>query len=164
MTSGASHESGLVQYFAYGSNMDFDQLKDRCSSATYLSRAVLPDHSICFPRYSKKRECGVASIMPQKGPAVWGVVYQINRGDLVELDLAEGVASDAYGKIEVIVHADGDYALPLSVLTYLATPQAGIYRPSPSYISQFIKGARHWKLPEAYVHELEMIETEPEFE
>jgi gamma-glutamylcyclotransferase (GGCT)/AIG2-like uncharacterized protein YtfP len=153
-----------MRYFAYGSNMDIDQLKDRCPSATYISRAVLPDYSLCFPRYSKKRKCGVASVMAKKGQSVWGVVYRITSGDLVELDLAEGVASDAYTKTEVTVHANGDSALRLRVLTYLGTPQAGIFRPSPSYIGQFIKGARYWKLPEAYVHELETIETKREFE
>jgi hypothetical protein len=93
------------------------------------------------------------------------VLCSKSRGKILSsLNRAEGVPSGAYTKIEVVVHAEGDLALPLSVLPYLAKQQAGIYHPSPSYIGQFIKGARYWKLPEAYVHELEMIETEREFE
>jgi len=47
-------------YFAYGSNMDWNQIRGRCPSASFLGIAVLLDHRLAFSRYSTTRNCGVA--------------------------------------------------------------------------------------------------------
>src|SRR5512138_3517065 len=79
----------LVPYFAYGSNLDFAQMKGRCPSASFVGKAILPDHRLVFPRGSRKMG-GVAGVAPAKGKEVWGVVYTITESDLSLLDDIEG--------------------------------------------------------------------------
>jgi len=57
-------------YFAYGSNMDWAQMQQRCPDAGFRAIGLLDDHRLCFPRRSKLRECGVASIHPVAGERV----------------------------------------------------------------------------------------------
>src|SRR5260370_28717436 len=77
-------------YFAYGSNMDWDQMKTRCPSACFVGVAVLRDHRLAFTRRSKKRACGVADAVPEEGAAVWGAVFEIADVDIGRLDDTEG--------------------------------------------------------------------------
>ena len=37
-------------YFAYGSNLDFVQMRSRCPSAQFVAVAKLPDHQLAFTR------------------------------------------------------------------------------------------------------------------
>lgn len=68
-----------VLYFAYGSNMDPEQLKTRCPDAELVGIGVLADHALCFPRRSNKRDCGVSSVAPVVGRETWGVVFRLTR-------------------------------------------------------------------------------------
>ena len=77
-------------YFAYGSNMNWLQMQDRCPSARFLCRAVLPDYKLAFTRKSIKRGCGVADVVPAPGQTAWGVVYEISNLDVENLDRSEG--------------------------------------------------------------------------
>jgi gamma-glutamylcyclotransferase len=79
-------------YFAYGSNMDWDQMRERCPSSTFVGVARLPNHSLAFSRKSIKRGCGVADVVATIGHDVWGVVYRIGDSeDQERLDKREGV-------------------------------------------------------------------------
>jgi hypothetical protein len=49
-----------VLYFAYGSNMNWEQMKTRCPSARFVAVALLPDYKLAFTRKSINRGCGVA--------------------------------------------------------------------------------------------------------
>ena len=64
-------------YFACGSNMYWDQMRERCPSAQFVSVAKLDNHRLAFTRESSERRCSVADAVPAKGQDVWGVVYRI---------------------------------------------------------------------------------------
>src|SRR5207244_8374569 len=76
-------------YFAYGSNMDAAQMKERCPSAKFVCRAKLPSHRLAFTRMSIIRRCGVADILRDEMNDVWGVVYELLENELEELDKDE---------------------------------------------------------------------------
>src|SRR4029434_6514613 len=77
-------------YFAYGSNMDAAQIKERCPSAKFVCRAKLPSHRLTFTRMSVIRRCGVADILRDETKEVWGVVYELPENELENLDNDEG--------------------------------------------------------------------------
>src|SRR5207247_4909541 len=77
-------------YFAYGSNMDWDQMKGRCPSARIVGVAELRDYRLAFTRRSLKRGCGVCDVVLDSGKAVWGAVFHIDDADVVWLDIEEG--------------------------------------------------------------------------
>ncbi len=82
--------SKSMLYFAYGSNLDCEQMRQRCPSVRLVCVAKLKDHRLVFPRKSQKRNCGVAGVEPRSGFDVWGVVYDIYDVDIGKLDDSEG--------------------------------------------------------------------------
>jgi gamma-glutamylcyclotransferase (GGCT)/AIG2-like uncharacterized protein YtfP len=150
-------------YFAYGSNMNWGQIRERCPSACFVGMAVLPDHQLAFTRESRKRQCGVADAVRGDGRKLWGVVYEIDDRDLPRLDDCEGYepgrSRNAYCRRECVVSLDGDEKRPLTVLAYFADRQANPPLPNAEYKELILSGARYWHLPEDYIGELEQIEV-----
>lgn len=155
-----------VKYYAYGSNMDWFQMKERCPSARFVGIAVLPGHAVEFTRYSTSRGCGVADITPCHGHDVWGVVYEIDEDeDLPKLDKNEGYDSkrpkgkNSYNREEIDVHLDGNPETGIRTWTYIANKQKDTPRPNRAYLQHLVYGATFWRLPDDYIHELERIEV-----
>ena len=92
-----------IRYFAYGSNLDVAQMRERCPQSELLERAFLPQYSLAFGGHSKKRGGGVATIIPhENGNRVEGVMYQLTKKDLAKLDKFEGFPRQ-YNRMEVSV-------------------------------------------------------------
>src|SRR5689334_9259933 len=71
-----------VIVFAYGSNLDDQQMRSRCASAQIEARAVLPNHALAFGGFSQRWGGAVASIVPEPGAHVEGLLYRITSPDL----------------------------------------------------------------------------------
>jgi gamma-glutamylcyclotransferase len=151
--------------FAYGSNMNWDQMRDRCRSAQFLGVASLRDHRLAFPRRSRERNCGVASAVTAERAEVWGVVYEVPDMEVAALDESEGFRPgrerdrNAYVREERHVYRDGDEQRPLLVQVYFAHPQENPPRPSAEYKKLIVEGAEWWHLPSDYIDQLKRIET-----
>jgi hypothetical protein len=152
-------------YFAYGSNLDWNQMLKRCPSAEFVCVAKLEDHQLAFTRRSVTRGCGVADALPHPGNHVWGVVYQIEGSDIGRLDACEGFKPErpkkesSYVREERKVYKDGVKAKPMLVSVYLANQEANPPHPNAEYKSLIVRGAKHWHLPEEYIAELERIQV-----
>jgi hypothetical protein len=150
-------------YFAYGSNMNWQQMQERCPSACFAGVALLADHKLAFTRKSVKRGCGVADAVREDGRKIWGVVYEIDDLDVGKLDLSEGYRpnreKNSYWRRECLVLLDGDEQRPLTASSYFGDPQPAPPLPNREYKRLIISGARHWHLPEEYVRDLEAIEV-----
>lgn len=150
-------------YFAYGSNLDWEQMRKRCPSASFIGAALLSDYRLTFTRRSVKRACGVADAVHEAGRVLWGVVYRISDLDVGKLDKFEGYwpgrEKNSYWRRECMVFLDGDEKRPLSVWTYFAEPEAQPPLPNKAYKEQILSGARYWHLPEEYIQLLEGIEV-----
>lgn len=92
-----------IFYFAYGSNMDYNQMLERCPNSKFAGTAVLRDHKIGFTRKSNKWNSGVADILVSPGDEVWGVLYSVSNEDLLLLDKFEGVSIRGYKRIVLAV-------------------------------------------------------------
>jgi gamma-glutamylcyclotransferase len=149
-----------VLYFAYGSNMSRKQMLLRCPEHECLGIAVLPDHALCFPRFSQIRNCGVAGIIESPGAEVWGVVYRLNALDFAALDKREGYDPakspqvNRYNRQPVRVLMNGT---ALDCVTYFARAEPGQHIPSVEYLSTIIAGAEENGLPVSYVATLKGI-------
>ena len=152
-------------YFAYGSNMNFSLMQDRCPSASFLGIAELIDYSLAFTRKSTKRKCGVADIIPSKKTSVWGVIYLINEVELGMLDKSEGFnpnrEENAYIRKDVMVFRDGQIAQPFTAMTYVVQKKSDNHiPPSKDYLNLIITGAEMWHLPSEYIQKLLKIEVD----
>jgi len=159
-------------YFAYGSNMQWRRISERCPSVKFVCRALLPDYGLTFPRYSQNNGCWTASVEQADGQQVWGVVYDIDSRDIGSLNQQEGYRSgrannkNAHIPLRCRVFADGMKDKPLAVMTYITNVEGNPppecrdrKAPSKEYKGRLVDGAKHWRLPETYVERLEAIGT-----
>lgn len=152
-------------YFAYGSNLDFDQMRGRCPSAQFVAIAQLPGYRLAFTRNSQKRGCGVADVVAESGQCVWGAVYNIAEKDFGRLDQHEGfipgrpLSRNAYNREERHVWRGGNRDEPLLVWLYFASREDRPPPPSAAYMRQIVRGAKSWRLPADYLRMLQEIST-----
>ena len=148
-------------YFAFGSNMNWNQMRERCPSSRFVGIAVLRDHKLAFTRKSCKRGCGVADVVAEDGAQVWGVVYEIADLDVGKLDASEGFRpgrdKNSYYRRECLVFLNGEDHRPLTVSAYFGDPQPNPPLPNAAYKNLILTGAKHWHLPEDYIRALEQI-------
>jgi gamma-glutamylcyclotransferase (GGCT)/AIG2-like uncharacterized protein YtfP len=153
-----------VLYFAYGSNMDWTQVRARCPSATFVGVARLADHRLAFTRKSVTRQYGVADVVPEEGRSVWGVVYLVPELEVGSLDKSEGYrpgrGKSSYWRRECMVFLDGHEDRPVTAQTYFAEEQPNPPLPNQEYKDLILSGARFWRLPADYIAELEAIEVD----
>lgn len=152
-------------YFAFGSNMDPEQIKERCPSQKELGRAYLSDYQLCFPRRSKSRKCGTAGIAPAKGKGVWGALYELNHKDTENLHKKEGyapgrpAAKNSHDLVQIEVRRDRHDGQIVSAFTYRARPDGSEVAPSSGFMKHLIRGAEHHALPGSYIEMLRSVET-----
>lgn len=151
-------ESELV--FAYGSNMDPVQMRERCpESDLSWFVAKLSRHRLCFPRKSTNRKGGVGSVEKDPSGEVWGVVFAVSKKDLLRLDSFEGVNSGSYTREPIsVVDSNGD---EFPVCTYVAIPEEPRkeFSPHEDYIKLYLRGAEYFGLPDSYIASLKKIKT-----
>mgnify|MGYP003886006189 FL=1 len=79
----------MINYFAYGSNMSYEQMKERCPGSKSLGVARLNGFRLDFTKISTIRGGGVADIVESADDCVYGVLYSITDDDLANLDVKE---------------------------------------------------------------------------
>ena len=132
-------DSGL--YFAYGSNINLDQMSYRCPAAQVVGPVTLEGYELLF------RGSGVATIGPKKGGKVHGLLWKITPDCERSLDRYEGYPY-LYGKMPVAVkdQSGQEYTVMAYVMSkrYL-TPAI----PPESYYQGILEGYRQNGLPVA---------------
>jgi cation transport regulator ChaC len=146
-----------VLIFAYGSNMDLAQMKERCPNSDLASFvAEARGWKLRFPRESERRKGGVGSIEKLDRSSVWGVVFSVNERDLGRLDRREGVLIGSYTRGPCEVHKQNGE--PVQTQTYFAVRQREQdFVPHKEYIDLYLQGAKHFGLPPHYIELLELI-------
>lgn len=99
--------SGLVLYFAYGSNLDVAQLSGRCAGARVVVAAQLQNHALAFGGFSRTWGGPVASVRPSRGVRVEGVLYEMPARELLTLDRYEGHPHAYQRRQRYVVDAQG---------------------------------------------------------
>lgn len=130
-----------MYYFAYGSNLNKKQMKERCPDSKPKFTAILPNYKLIFVGYSRNWKGGVASIKPFKGEKVAGAIYEISESDLKKLDRYEGFP-DIYNRIRIKVWTDADE--PVDAITYIKIEQTPETSPSKEYLAIITQGYRDW--------------------
>lgn len=143
-----------VKYFAYGSNMDSNQMRQRCRTVEVLGAGVLRDYCLAFTVYSSGWGAGTADIVYEPGQEVWGVAYIVDMQDLDRLDDYEG-CPDHYRRIQLPVEVGGTQ-YP-GVWVYEAVRKAHFVPPKCKYIDIMRKGALQYGFPPRYLESLSAV-------
>ncbi len=132
-------------YFAYGSNLDADQMRERCPGSRMRFRARLPDHRLDFTHYSTRWSGGAADVISAQDSQVWGVVYE--GVDFALLDRFE----KGYDRVVLRVLDDDDRE---HEVTSYSVREKSCFAPSDAYAAKILHWARRWEFPEPYLSQL----------
>lgn len=130
-----------MYYFAYGSNLNQKQMRQRCPDSKPRFVAILPNYKLVFSGWSRQWRGGVATIKFLRGEKAWGAVYEISERDLRLLDKYEGYPGN-YHRMKVTVFDEDGKAV--EVWTYIKAGQLEESEPSAEYLAIIQQGCRDW--------------------
>lgn len=138
--------AGWTACFAYGSNLDPDQMARRAPSARPHVRGHAPGWRLAFGA-RPGRAAGTATLRPDRlgchvGPGVPGVVWTLREEDLRVLDAWEGVPA-VYRRASIPVVLESGRRV--SVWAYLL-PGGPPAPPEAEYVNRVAAGYVYWKL------------------
>ena len=136
-----------MHYFAYGSNMNHQQMIRRCPNSVFVKRLYLQNHKLIYDGYATQRTGAVANIVEFSGSIVWGALFKIDVNDLKALDKYEDYPNSYLRKIiEVKDEENNNY----QTITYYRTDQKED-EPHPDYRNCILQGAQDCALPDDYI-------------
>ncbi|MFH1651742.1 MAG: gamma-glutamylcyclotransferase family protein [Chloroflexota bacterium] len=161
----------MIDYFAYGSNMDNKEVQ-KCSVELRNPRvARLDGYKLRFNYCSSKRKSGAANIMVSEGDSVYGLLMELNEKELKRIRCKEGCKNpdttglpNYYDEIRVTVEKQEDSELVINVVTYKVTndkERKENVPPKESYMKLIIDNAEKYGFPSKYISFLKSIETIP---
>jgi gamma-glutamylcyclotransferase (GGCT)/AIG2-like uncharacterized protein YtfP len=130
-----------MYYFAYGTNLNRQQMRERCPDSRPLFTVTLPNYKLIFTGWSRRWRGGVASIKPFRGERVPGALYELSDTDLRRLDKHEGYPNECQRLNVGVIDEDGNM---LDAVTYLSTKQSEESQPSREYLAIIQQGYRDW--------------------
>jgi len=134
-------------YFAYGSNMNLEQMKRRCPDSKLLGVAILKGYKFVYDGYSHTRKGAVANIVESSDEIVNGALYKISDSDEENLDGYEGYPTYYQKKMVKVVDLQGN---EYEAMVYYREPKdPGL--PSEEYESILVNSAYKLGLPEEYI-------------
>ena len=146
-----------MKYFAYGSNMDPDQMRERGINFSKREHAILEGWRLKFNKVaSRNPKEGYANIEKNGDSSVEGILYTIQDLDIEKLDRYEGYPHH-YEKLRVRVKLDDGGEE--EAITYIAKSdkvKEGL-KPSKDYLNHLLKGCD--LLSEEYCEKLRKWET-----
>jgi gamma-glutamylcyclotransferase (GGCT)/AIG2-like uncharacterized protein YtfP len=129
-----------MYYFAYASNLNRKQMKQRCPDSKPMFTATLPNYKLVFVGWSREWRGAKATIKLTRGEKVIGAVYDCSELCMQKLDKFES----NYNKLKVMVfNEDGD---SVEAVTYIKSGQMDEGKPSAEYLSVIQQGYRDWNI------------------
>lgn len=141
-------------YFAYGSNMLTEWLRERCPSAELRGSAVAKGFSLSFAKKSNDGS-GKATLILSKGENVFGVLFNIKENELPLLDYGEK-GYDRKKSFQVFSIEENQ---TFSTITYLAKKENFDRKliPYDWYKALAVAGAIQNRLPDSHIETIRRI-------
>lgn len=140
--------SGL--YAAYGSNMDPEQMLERCPHSPAAGTGWLSGWRLSFGGEEMGWDGALAMVVPHPGSQVFVALYDLSPQDHAVLDYWEGADTGLYNKIKLRISTlDGDM---LAWVYVLDGYEGGL--PSARYLGLIAEAAQAAGAPDEYVAEL----------
>jgi gamma-glutamylcyclotransferase len=125
-------------YFAYGSNLNKKQMRERCPDSVPKFAVVLPNYKLVFTGWSRALRGGEATIKASRGGKVRGAIYEVSEACLRKLDKYEA----GFSRFNVTVFDEDNQ--PHQVVTYIKSGQLQESLPSQEYAAVIKQGYRDW--------------------
>jgi len=137
----------MKMYFAYGSNLNLEQMAKRCPGAVPIGSATLKGYKLIFNYYASIENTN------DNRRVVRGGLWYINKIHEAKLDRYEGVNKGLYYKKQIIIEFKG---YEVSALTYIMGNRSNLEGENPTltYLDVCIKGYKDFNLPEINLQKL----------
>lgn len=135
----------IINYFAYGSNMNWDDLDQWCRKknckpidpGTQTDVGYIEGYKLVFDKYSETRGGGALNIKQSSGNKVYGVLFYMQKEDFTKVSKKEG---EKYKKIPVnVVLREGR---TIGAKTFKAENERELSEPTPEYLEIVLQGAK----------------------
>lgn len=140
-------------YFAYGSNLNKEQVKERINSFKECGPAILEDYKLTFNIYSPARDGGVADILTSKGDKVYGAVYKMSKEKLYKVE-ETGLKSGRYKPEQVEVNYNNQ---KINATAFVVSDKNDFIEPSDEYLKTILNGLRDHGYDENIIEEVKKI-------
>ena len=127
-----------MYYFAYASNLNRKQMRERCPDSKPMFIATLPNYKLVFVGWSREWRGGKASIRPFGKEKILGAIYDVSEQCLKQLDRYE----IGYDRLKVKVYDEDGEAI--EAITYIKAGRVEEGEPSQEYLSVIQQGYRDW--------------------
>ncbi|TFG77678.1 MAG: gamma-glutamylcyclotransferase [Thermodesulfobacteriales bacterium] len=146
----------VINYFAYGSNMNPVRMRER--GVLFYSRKllILPGYSLKFNKTVSSPNAGAANIVTNAEGLVEGILYQITLKGMLNLDRYEHYPAE-YDRVTLRVSNQGKN--DIEIKTYIAHPHKtrdGL-KPTKSYLDHLLEAED--LMSEDYYNQLKIVET-----
>jgi gamma-glutamylcyclotransferase (GGCT)/AIG2-like uncharacterized protein YtfP len=133
-------EPTKIYYIAYGSNLNKQQMKDRCPDSKEVDSTILRGYELLFRNY---RDCeeGYLTVTKNKKAKVPVGIYEISENDEKKLDSYEGVNNHDYKKERILIKIRNKYTVGL---IYIMVAERKC-KPTNEYYKKVKKGYDEWK-------------------
>lgn len=137
----------MALYAAYASNLDPEQMLERCPHSPLSDTGWIKGWRLTFGGEDLGWEGALAAIVPDPASSVFAALYDVTAYDEARLDSWEGADLDLYRKIRLRVHTlDGDRLAWVYVLNGY---EGGL--PSARYLGVLADAAEKAGAPDDYV-------------
>jgi hypothetical protein len=152
--------SDELYHFAYGSNMNPEQLAAHGVKPKVVAVAKLSGHQLVFFGHSVIWDGAEETLILVSGHDVWGVVYELSSADRDRLDDWQDARLDGSGSHfhspSTVTGVSGN---TYKVLLYKKDAQGEPRKPSQEYLNFIVNGAVARDLPAAYIEKLRAMES-----
>ena len=146
-----------MKYFAYGSNMNWDDLDKWCVKKGYdpidptsiTETGVVKGYRLVFNHYSNSRGGGALNIVKSPADEVCGVLFTLGEEDFKKIKEKEGLAYKPH-PINVIWADDR----VIGAKTFKAKDSRELFPPTDKYLEIVLAGAEHFNLGEKCLEQI----------
>lgn len=146
-----------MKYFAYGSNMNWDDLDRWCGEHGYspirpgsnVEHGVIEGYRLIFNHWSRSRKGGALNIIRSAGDEVCGVLFTLEDEDFQKIKEKEGPIYKLY-PVNVIL-ADGRV---VGAKAFKAKDGRELFSPTDEYLGIVLAGAEYFNLGEKCLEQI----------
>ncbi|MBK9518389.1 MAG: gamma-glutamylcyclotransferase [Anaeromyxobacter sp.] len=143
----------MIRYFAYGSNLMVDRMRERGAAFSEARPAVLRDHCLVFDKRSADGSAR-ANVERSPGDCVHGVIYRMALDGLEALRQFESGYDLVDRQVEAARPQGGVEALAVKVFVARSDRRTSA-PPQRRYVALILQGLAEHGLPEEARHEVE---------
>ena len=146
-----------MQYFAYGTLLDSEEMRKYCPSARALGVMTLDDHEMDFAACRDPSRAG-CTLHAKPGATTLGVLYDLSREDMDRLEQISGLPEGLWASKPVTVRDEAGKTT--ETVTFVVPNSSGPHSPPDSYVAPIYRGLEEFAFPADYVKRLRnIIET-----